>query len=148
MIEITILQKEDLKKLTELIKLYEDVFEMKNFIMPSEQYLQSLLDRNGVTFLVAIKDEKIIGGLTAHDLPSTYFEANEVYVYDLAVAKDHQCKGIGKNLLAKLAEICKKKGESEFFLQADIDDEHVLEFYRSTGGIPEKVIHFSYDTKN
>ena len=80
-------------------------------------------------------------------MPSTYFEANEVYIYDLAVAKEYQRKGIGKKLLGELANICKQNGESEFFVQADIDDEHALEFYRSTGGVAEEVIHFSYDTK-
>lgn len=148
MINIKTLKKDDLQKLIELIKLYEDVFEMKDFIIPSHEYLQSLLDNDEISFLVAEKDGKIVGGLTAHDLPSTYFEANEVYVYDLAVAKQYQCKGIGKKLLSELEKICREKGESEFFLQADIDESHALDFYRSTGGVPENVIHFSYDTKN
>ena len=109
------LAESDLQKLVELIHLYEDVFEMNNFVMPGDEYLQSLLVRKGLTFLIAEADKKIIGGLTAHDLPSTYFEANEVYVYDLAVAKEYQCKGVGKKLLAALANICRKKGEHEFF---------------------------------
>ena len=148
MISLQVLKASDLEKLRDLIRLYEDVFEMKDFVMPSDAYLQTLLDKNGITFLVAEKNGKVVGGLTAHDLPSTYFEANEVYVYDLAVAKNHQRTGIGKKLLEKLAAICKKKGEREFFLQADIDDQHALDFYRSTGGIAENVIHFSYATKN
>lgn len=148
MIEIRILKKGDLDKLTRLIKLYEDVFAMKNFVLPGDEYLQSLLNRDGTTFLVAEKEGDVIGGLTAHDLPSTYFEANEVYVYDLAVARKHQRQGIGEKLLAELAKICQVKGEPEFFLQADIDDEHALKFYRATGGVAENVIHFSYRTKN
>ena len=147
MIEVQKLQSEDLQELVELIRLYENVFEMDDFVLPSEQYLQSLLDRQGTTFLVAKKNESIVGGLTAHDLPSTYFEANEVYIYDLAVAKEHQRKGIGKKLLVELSSICKLKGESEIFVQADADDEHALEFYRSAGGIAEEVVHFSYSTK-
>ena len=38
-------------------------------------------------------EEDIIGGLTAHQLASTYFEANEVYVYDLAVHQEFQRMG-------------------------------------------------------
>ena len=148
MIALQVLNASDLDKLRELIRLYEDVFEMKDFVMPSDAHLQLLLDKNGITFLVAEKNGKVVGGLTAHDLPSTYFEANEVYVYDLAVAKNYQRTGIGKKLLEELAAICKRKGEREFFLQADIDDQHALDFYRSTGGIAENVIHFSYATKN
>ena len=120
---------------------------MKKFVLPSKEYLQSLLDRGGITFLAAEKGGRIVGGLTAHELPSTYFSSNEVYVYDMVVAKEYQRKGIGRKLLSELAKICKFKGEREFFLQVDIDDHHALEFYRSTGGVPENVIHFSYDTR-
>ncbi|MGI9289318.1 MAG: GNAT family N-acetyltransferase, partial [Pseudomonadales bacterium] len=134
MTEICMLKNGDLQKLAELIRLYEDVFEMETFVRPSDEYLQSLLNKDGIMFLVATIEEKVVGGLTAHELPSTYFEANEVYVYDLAVTNDYQRTGIGKTLLSKLAETCRKKGDSEFFLQADFDDEHALEFYRSTGG--------------
>lgn len=146
--DMILLEKADLDRLRELILLYEDVFEMENFTMPSEAYLQSLLAKPGLSFLVAVIEDKVVAGLTAHDLASTYFEANEVYVYDLAVSRQHQRKGIGKKLLNELGRICKDKGESEFFLQADLDDEQALEFYRSTGGVEEKVIHFSYDTKS
>ena len=68
MINIQKLQTGHLSKLIELIRLYEDVFEMDKFVMPSDQYLQSLLDRNGLTFLVANKDEKIVGGLTSRTI--------------------------------------------------------------------------------
>ena len=148
MVEIKLLQSEDLEKLTQLIRLYERVFEMETFVLPSQEYLQYLLDRPGATFLVALIDKQVVGGLTAHELPSTYFESNEVYVYDLAVAQGHQRKGIGEKLLDELGTLCKKRGDKEFFVQADIDDKHALEFYHATGGVPEKVIHFSYDTKS
>lgn len=147
MITFRVLEKNDVKKLTDLIKLYENVFEMENFTMPKQDYIESLLYKRGMTFLVATIDDEIIAGLTAHDLPSTYFESNEVYVYDLAVAKKHQRKGIGRKLLAELTKICKTKGESEFFLQADLDDINAIAFYRACSGMEENVIHFSYDTK-
>ena len=148
MTEVQVLESGDLQKLVQLVRLYEQLFEMENFLLPSKEYLQSLLDRKGMTFLVALINNKVVGGLTAHDLPSTYFEANEVYIYDLAVAKEHQRKGIGRMLLDELSKICKKKGESEIFVQSDIADEHALAFYKATGGVPEEVIHFSYNTKN
>jgi ribosomal protein S18 acetylase RimI-like enzyme len=148
MIAVKKLQPGDIRELTELIRLYEDVFEMENFVMPGKSYLESLLRQNGLTFLVALFDGRVAGGLTAHDLPSTYFEANEVYIYDLAVAKQYQRQGIGKKLLLELAAICKTKGEKEFFVQADFDDHNAIEFYRATGGVPEKVFHFSYNTEH
>lgn len=146
-IETYVLQRTDLDKLIDLISLYEDVFEMKEFTPPGKAHLTSLLNREGVTFLVALSEGKVVGGLTAHDLPSTYFEASEVYIYDLAVAREHQRQGIGKQLLSDLAAHCQKKGASEIFVQADADDLPAIKFYQAAGGVQESVFHFSYDTK-
>ena len=79
------LETGELNRLAELIKLYEEVFEMEDFTLPAAQYLQSLLEKETVIFYVAIIDNRVVGGLTAHVLPSTYFPSSEVYIYDLAV---------------------------------------------------------------
>ncbi len=65
--------------------------------------------------MVAKYEEDIIGGLTAHELPSTYFEANEVYVYDLAVHPNFQKKGIGRRLIEELKNISCSKGDKEIY---------------------------------
>ena len=135
---------QDLPKLVSLLRLYADVFEMDNFSLPAPDYLQSLLTRNGLTFLVAISAGEIVGGLTAHDLPSAYFPADEVYLYDLAVSRKHQRQGIGRQLLTDLGARCSARGSPEFFLEADLVDTGAIEFYRATGGLQEKVTHFSF----
>ena len=38
------LETGELNRLAELIKLYEEVFEMEDFTLPAAQYLQSLLE--------------------------------------------------------------------------------------------------------
>ena len=141
------LKIEDLGYLTELIKVYEEVFEMKNFTLPTAQYLQSLLEKETVIFYVAVIDKKVVGGLTAHVLPSTYFTSSEVYIYDLAVETEFQRKGIGRHLIKSLKEYCVSLGLKEVFVQADLEDRHAIDFYRATGGIAESVVHFSYKLK-
>jgi aminoglycoside 3-N-acetyltransferase I len=94
----------------ELIKLYQTVFEMEPFKYPSPSYLERTLENGKTIFLVAICEENIIAGLTAHQLPSTYYEASEVYVYDLAVHPDHQRKGIGTQLMEELKRISCQRG--------------------------------------
>ncbi len=131
-------------ELIKLIKLYENVFEMEQFDYPSCTYINKLLKNENIIFVVAKYEENIIGGLTAHELASTYFEANEVYVYDLAVHQDFQRMGIGSKLIEELKAICCSKGNKEIFLQADIEDKYALDFYNKIGGIPENVIHFSF----
>lgn len=138
------LQSHDLPYLTELVNLFEEVFEIENFRMPDPDYLQKLLERPGFFVFVALNENKIIAGLTAHELPSCYFQSSEIYLYDLAVKNEFQRQGIGRKLLEALSAFCKQNNYPEFFVQADIEDQHALEFYRSTGGIAEEVIHYSY----
>jgi aminoglycoside 3-N-acetyltransferase I len=138
------LEFDDLTFLKALISVYEEVFETGNFSMPSDRYLQGLLQREGLIFFAAILEGKVIGGLTAHVLPSVYFESAEVYVYDLAVQAGYQRKGIGRNLMASLGKYCGEQGYREIFVQADLVDQHALDFYQATGGQAERVVHFSY----
>ena len=93
---------------------------------------------------VARHGDTVIGGLTAYVLAGYYSESSEVYLYDLAVAASFQRKGIGRKLLQALTGFCRENNFREFFVQADEVDTHALEFYRSTGGRPEKVVHFTY----
>lgn len=146
-ISIRTLAADDVDWLVDLVKLYAEVFAMAGFSMPAREHLQSLLHKEGITFLVAIADGRVVGGLTAHDLPSTYSESAEIYVYDLAVANGYQRRGIGTRLLKALETLCEQRGKAEFFLQADADDTDALKFYRATRGVEEDVRHFSYDTR-
>lgn len=138
------LAQDDLPRLSGLIKLYERVFEMKPFPIPPAEYLNALLKNPGIIFFVAEAEGKIVGGLTAHVLYSVYFTSAEVYVYDLAVSEELQRKGIGTQLMTALQEYCRQQGYREVFVQADRPDQHALDFYQKTGGLPEDVIHFTY----
>jgi ribosomal protein S18 acetylase RimI-like enzyme len=146
-IEYKKLETGDLDGLTQLIKVYEEVFEMEDFALPATQYLQSLLEKETVIFYVAMIDKKVVGGLTAHVLPSTYFPSSEVYIYDLAVESEFQRKGIGRQLINSLKEYCASLRLKEIFVQADLEDRHAIDFYQATGGIAESVVHFSYELK-
>jgi aminoglycoside 3-N-acetyltransferase I len=54
--------------------------------------------------------------------------------------------GVGKELIRSLKEECSRNGIKEFFVMAHEEDEHAIEFYRSTGGTSEKVVNFLYET--
>lgn len=135
----------DISNLTELVNVYSNVFEMENFSVPNKEYLQTLLDKDNIVFCVALLDNVVIGGLTAYLLPSVYYTSNQVYIYDLAVTQNRQRQGIGKNIISFLKNYCEASGHKEMYVQADFEDENAIEFYKSTGGRSEKVIHFSYD---
>jgi ribosomal protein S18 acetylase RimI-like enzyme len=92
-------------------------------------------------------DNEIIGGITGHILPSTYFTTPEVYLFDLAVKTEHQRKGIGTGLIESFNQYCLLQGYRDVFVQADSEDDHAIDFYRKTGGQETSVVHFTYPLK-
>ncbi len=143
-IEIKHLTKEDLSKFTSLINLFNMVFEEESKI-GSEANSLKLLNSKYFIALVALTENKVVGGLTAYELPMYYSNSSEIFLYDLAVKPEYQRMGIGKGLLQSLKEYCLKNGIKEFFVMAHEEDEHAIEFYRATGGRGERVVNFLYE---
>ncbi len=131
----------------QLLLLFKEEFKMKDFKTTSENHLLKLFQSKYFIAFVAREKKVIIGGLTAYVLSSYYSDSSEVYIYDLAIKKNFQRKGMGKELLQSLKDYCSKNDYKIFFVQADETDAHALKFYRSTGGIPQKVIQFTYLTR-
>ena len=143
--EIKILSNKDIEDFAELIDVFEEVFEMKNFVKPANNYLQKVLAKPGFLVLIAKAKGKVLGGLTAYTLDQYYSQKPLAYIYDLAVLKDFQRKGIGKMLMKCLAEYCQENGFDEMFVQADRVDKYALDFYRLVNPRNEEdVIHFTY----
>jgi aminoglycoside 3-N-acetyltransferase I len=134
----------DLDQFTALINVFEEVFEMENFLAPDQDYLENLLKNQNFMVYVAVFDERVIGGLTAYVLPSYYFQSSEVYIYDLAVDTPFQRKGTGRKLIDAIKADCQALGLREVFIQAEKIDQHAVDFYHATGGKSADVVHFSY----
>lgn len=135
----------DLQEFVQLIRVFEDVFEMKNFVMPNEKHLQNLLaQENFIAFVALDENSKVVAGLTAYTLTQYYATKPLVYIFDLAVTKSRQRNGIGKALIAEINRYCKDAGMEEVFVQADRVDAHAVNFYRKTAACEEDVVHFYY----
>jgi aminoglycoside 3-N-acetyltransferase I len=144
-VSIEKLSSRKLDEFIELIRVFEDVFEMKNFNLPAAAHLQSLLDNPGFLVFVAKFRDKVIGGLTVYILDQYYSGKPLAYIYDLAVSVAHQRQGIGKKLILYLTEYCRKNGFEEVFVQADKIDDYAIDFYRTTRPTnEEQVVHFYY----
>jgi len=144
-IKIEKLGKNNLTKFTELIRLFEEVFEMPDFSLPGSTHLRSLLGNKSFLVFIAEKDNRVVGGLTAYVLEQYYSSQPLAYIYDLAVGRAHQRQGIGKKLVEAIHLYCKDNGFEEVFVQADKIDRHAVDFYRSTKPTEEEdVFHFYY----
>src|SRR4051794_6601397 len=95
-IEIKKLTQQEVVQFIDLIRLFEDVFEMKNFSIPDKDYLQMLLEEDNFLVFVAVSESKVVGGLTSYVLRQYYSRGPLAYVYDLAVATAFQRQGIGR----------------------------------------------------
>ena len=144
-IELKTLTSQDIEDFSDLIDLFENVFEMKDFTKPDNKYLQGILAKPGFFALIAKIGNKVVGGLTVYVLDQYYSKKPLAYIYDVAIATEHQRQGIGKALIKHLVEFCKEKGFEEAYVQADRVDDHAIEFYRSTRISGEgDVVQFSY----
>lgn len=146
--EVRLLTKRDVSVFAALIEMFRMAFEEPESRTGSETNLQRLLDSEHFIAIAAVLENEIVGGLTAYILPMYYSDDYEVFLYDMAVKPNYQRMGIGKKLIHSLKEYCIKKGVKVFFVLAHEEDEHAVEFYRSTGGISEKVVNFVYETED
>ncbi|MGQ0542387.1 MAG: AAC(3)-I family aminoglycoside N-acetyltransferase [Blastocatellia bacterium] len=133
-----------IETLRELLKVFAeafDDFESYQSAVPSDEYLNSLLDDRGFIPLVAIEDSRVIGGLAAYVLKKFEQERSEIYIYDLAVDDAYRRRGIATGLINKLKEIAKDIGSYVIFVQADHGDDPAIRLYESLGR-REEVLHF------
>lgn len=107
----------------------------------SDAYLARWLGREDLWALEASVEGRCVGGLTAHTLPMTRAEAEEILLYDIAVLPEFQRQGIGGQLVAALRE---QAGGRVLFVLADNEDEHALDFYRALGGEGAAVTAFTW----
>ena len=146
-VEIYQLAQHDTRSFTKLLTLFAEVFEMERFTPPTEEHLEDLLSKETFFAFTASVSDQIVGGVTCYMLDQYYNTSPYMYIFDLAVHPRYQRLGFGRRLLQAVIERGKSLGAEEVFVQADDIDIHALEFYRASGGLAEKVTHFTYSLK-
>lgn len=144
-IEIKKIEKDELNQFIDMVNLFSDVFEMKDFNLPAGLHLQHTLNKENFLAFVAVIEGEIVAGMTVYVLDQYYSEKLLAYIFDLAVSRKYQRKGIGSKLIEFVKNYCRDRGFEEIFVQADTVDDYALKFYRSTGITEEEdVRHFYY----
>ena len=144
-LKIRRLGKSDVGIFKEMIQLFQEVFEEEKQTKIEELYLEKLLEKPGFMVYCAISNGEVVGGLTAYELPMYYSKHSEIFIYDIAIKAEFQRKGVGRKLLSSLQVYGKKNNIEVIFVAVNEEDKHALDFYHSTGGKAEKVVHFNYD---
>ena len=71
-------------------------------------------------------------------------QSSEIFIYDIAVRREYQRKGVGRQLVAELQDSATASGIRTLFVPADDDDVHALDFYRALGGAASPVTFFTF----
>ena len=108
---------------------------------PSDDYLQTLLEKDHIIALAASIDKTVVGGLVAYELHKFERARSEIYIYDLAVAEPHRRKGIATALINHLREIAVQRRAWVIYVQADYGDDPAIALYTKLG-VREDVMHF------
>ncbi len=138
------LTSDDMALMEALLTIFGDAFEESDTYggnRPDAAYLQGLLSSEHFIALTALKQGEVVGGIAAYELKKFEQPRSEIYIYDLAVAKEYRRKGIATALIETLRKIAETRGAYVIFVQADIGDEPAIALY-SKLGIREDVLHF------
>ena len=108
---------------------------------PSEQYLRDVLTKDHVIVLVALAQDRVVGGLVAYVLDKFERARREVYIYDLAVAAPYRRRRIATSLIEHLREIATTLEAWVIYVQADYGDDPAIALYQKLG-VREEVLHF------
>lgn len=139
------LEIEDTELFRQLSWFYQVDDEVAEPVVPSDEYLRKLLNKDDLHVLVAIVNKQLVGGLTAFELPMYKEEVNEIFLYEIAVEPLYRKMGVATVLIEELKNICRKKGVKEMYVGTATDNIPAMKLYKATGGVAdEKIAWFVY----
>ena len=134
----------DVNLFHQLLNCFEEVFdEPHNYgrNRPDDEYIKSLLSDDTFIALVALDDDKVIGGLAAYELRKFEQPRSEIYIYDLAVYEEYRRQGVATALIKHLKPIARERGAWVIIVQADQNDDPPINLYTKLGK-REDIHHF------
>jgi len=140
----------DIATLKTLLRVFGEAFEdVETYqgAVPDDGYLQSLLSQPHFIVVIATHGDEVVGGLAAYELQKFERDRREIYIYDLAVAKEHRRKGVATGLIRELKRIARERGAYVIFVQADRGDAPAIALYE-TLGTREDVHHFDFSAND
>ena len=109
---------------------------------PREDWVKRFLASEGHHLLVAVEDDRdcpvgfVSGVETSHPDKGT-----EMFLYELSVAEGHRNRGIGRALVAALADLARAQGCYGMWVGTEPDNAAALATYKAAGaGAPEPFV--------
>jgi aminoglycoside 3-N-acetyltransferase I len=142
------LDSSDIDAFKKLLTLFTAVFEgtkteIDSRNLPDDAYLQKLLETREFYALGAFDGTEPVGGVTGYEFSLPNKKEKELYLYDLAVSREHRREGIATALVHELNIQAKENGIKTIFVEAESADEEAVHFYRSLAVEELEVKHFN-----
>ena len=142
--EVRVLGPGDASVMRELLDCFGEAFADRDSYcgaQPDDGYLDELLSGESFFALVAIVDDRVVGGLAGYELRKFEQPRSELYIYDLAVLAPYRRRGIATALIERARGVGLERGAWVLYVQADLGDEPAIALY-SKWGSREDVLHF------
>jgi len=118
----------------ELILFFQQDDGISYPVVPSDDYLSSLLSKDSFHIIVALKDNALIGGATGYELDMYKKEVKEMFLYEIAVRPEYRGNGIGRALINGLKQICAERNIDEMYVGTTKSNQAAINLYSSAGG--------------
>lgn len=116
----------------------------EKLLVPGDHYLRTLLLREDFHVLVAMDETKVIGGLTAFELPMYKEEVNEMFLYEIGVNEAYRKRSVATDLINYLKQLALQRGINEMYVGTDLENMPAQKLYAKTGGRFEKIAWYVY----
>jgi ribosomal protein S18 acetylase RimI-like enzyme len=104
-----------------------------------EHYENVLKEENSEVFIAEDERHKYVGHLIVGQTRGTITGLSFGYIYDIFVEEEFRGKGVGKLLLQKAKDYCRKKGHSRIVLSVTATNDSAIKLYSRTGYKPERM---------
>ena len=101
-----------------------------------EDVTRQLLERDGHHLLLAFDDERAVGFVTGVEMTHPD-KGTEMFLYELGVAEDSRHRGVGRSLVAALADLARERGCYGMWVLTEDDNPAALKAYEAAGGKQE-----------
>ena len=127
-----------------LIQKWFEMDGIKNPNIPSNDYLEQVLNTKYAHLWVALWNDEVVGGMTAYVLPMFDRMTKEVFLYEIGVIEKFQRKGIARALIQHLISACEAYHAECLYVATEVDNEAAKALYENTGGQLEVVAWYTY----
>ncbi len=136
----------DILRARELLERFQKDDGEAPIVESSDSYLETLLSREGLHMVIAMVNQKVVGGLTAYEMDMWKSPVRKMFFYEIGVCEKYKNQGIGSALIEELKKICSERGIKEMYVLTNSENTAANRLYNKTGGkLDQSCVYYDYN---